>query len=272
VLGAFTAFGSFGIGEAFNAHGAAAASIGAGKMAGHVAAHAALGCASAAAAGGSCKAGAMAAGFSALAGHIPGISDTKLVGRMLIGGVASKLGGGEFANGALSAAFEYLYNYCSAGSCTSGFEPAMYDYWPGYKAGTLAYNQTFGDGSWTGWEVVDAVSVGAGVAGVVAKRLAGARLMDEAISARDALAESLKTQKNPPATVTAGYKAKGEVVAKACGGGKCAEDHVANALGKVEKFTPATRPRTGNEVPICLRCEATYGRSSFPSGTRFRSD
>jgi filamentous hemagglutinin len=40
----------------------------------------------------------------------------------------------------------------------------MYDYWPGYKAGTLAYNQAMGDGSWTMWEVVDAASIG--VAGV----------------------------------------------------------------------------------------------------------
>jgi hypothetical protein len=95
-----------------------------GAKAGHVAAHAALGCGMAAAAGGSCRAGGMAAGFSALAGHIPGISGTKLVGRMLIGGVASKLGGGEFANGALSAAFEYLYNNCSADmkSCFSKYE------------------------------------------------------------------------------------------------------------------------------------------------------
>jgi hypothetical protein len=118
VLGAINAFGSFGIGEAFNAHGAAAANMSNGAKAGHVAAHAALGCGMAAAAGGSCRAGGMAAGFSALAGHIPGISDTKLVGRMLIGGVASKLGGGEFANGALSAAFEYLYNYCGVNGCT----------------------------------------------------------------------------------------------------------------------------------------------------------
>ena len=38
----------------------------------------------------------------------------------------------------------------------------MYDYWPGYKAGTLVYNLTLGDGSWTGWELLDAASVGAG--------------------------------------------------------------------------------------------------------------
>lgn len=42
----------------------------------------------------------------------------------------------------------------------------MYDWWPGYKAGTLLYNQTVGDGSWTGWEVLDAASMGlSGTAG-----------------------------------------------------------------------------------------------------------
>ena len=39
-------------------------------------------------------------------------------------------------------------------------EQALYDWWPGYKAGTLLYNQTIGDGRWTGWEVLDAASVG----------------------------------------------------------------------------------------------------------------
>lgn len=35
-----------------------------------------------------------------------------------------------------------------------------------------------------------------------------------------------------PATITAGYNIDtGEVAARACGGGKCAEDHVVDALG-----------------------------------------
>lgn len=35
----------------------------------------------------------------------------------------------------------------------------LYDWWPGYKFGTLIYNTTFGDGDWTAWEVLDATSV-----------------------------------------------------------------------------------------------------------------
>lgn len=58
-----------------------------------------------------------------------------------------------------------VFNHCSHGGCTTKLEQTLYDWMPGYKAGTLLYNQTMGDGSWTGWEVLDAASVGAGVAG-----------------------------------------------------------------------------------------------------------
>lgn len=79
-----------------------------------------------------------------------------------------------------------------------------------------------------------------------------------------------------PATVTGGYNVKtGEVAARPCGGGKCAEDHVVDALGGIKedvRFTEAMRPRTGDQVPVCPRCESTYGREPFPPGTRFKSD
>jgi hypothetical protein len=39
-----------------------------------------------------------------------GINPGQMTARMIVGGIASKLGGGSFANGALSAAMEYLYN------------------------------------------------------------------------------------------------------------------------------------------------------------------
>jgi len=102
-------------------------------------------------------------------------------------------------------------------------------------------------------------------------------LLSEARIARDALSLELKPLNGKaPATVTAGYnEATGQVAARACGGGQCAEAHVVNALGgnKADvKFTEATRPRTGAEVPVCEKCEATYGRNSFPPGTQFKSD
>jgi hypothetical protein len=129
--------------------------------------HAAAGCIGASAAGGNCSSGALSAGFAEVAGgNIKFNSvEANLITRSVIGGTASVISGGKFANGATTAAFGYLFNYCSHAKCTSKLEQAMYDYWPGYKAGTLLYNQTIGDGSWTGWEVVDAVSVGASVAG-----------------------------------------------------------------------------------------------------------
>ena len=74
--------------------------------------HAAVGCAITAAGGGSCRSGAMAAGFSSFAG--PVLKDlnfeAKLVAKTVIGGTASVLGGGKFENGAITAAFGYLYN------------------------------------------------------------------------------------------------------------------------------------------------------------------
>lgn len=59
---------------------------------------------------------------------------------------------------------QYLFNECGSGKCSSKFEQTMYDWWPGYKAVTLLYNKTMGDGSWTVWELLDAASVGMGAA------------------------------------------------------------------------------------------------------------
>jgi RHS repeat-associated protein len=93
----------------------------------NVAAHAALGCASAMAQGSSCGSGAMAGGFSAAAAPLVGAT-TSFLGRGtagavggalvegVIGGTASVLGGGKFANGAQTAAFQYVYN-CFAHDC-----------------------------------------------------------------------------------------------------------------------------------------------------------
>jgi RHS repeat-associated protein len=99
----------------------------------------------------------------------------------------------------------------------------------------------------------------------------------EAAATRDALAESLAPLKGKaPAAVTGGYNVRtGEVAARACGGGKRAEDHVVGALGGKKadvRFTTAKRPRTGEEVPVCPRCESSYGRDSFPPETKFKTD
>ena len=103
--------------------------------------------------------------------------------------------------------------------------------------------------------------------------------LDEARVARDALSSSASKLSNSkrPATVTAGVNTKtGEVAARACGGGKCAEDHVVDALGGNKanvRFTEAVRPRTGEQVPVCTRCEGNFGRGAFPEKTtKFQSD
>ena len=47
------------------------------------------------------------------------------------------------------------------------------------------------------------------------------------------------------------------------------------ALGGVKgdvRFTEAVRPRTGAQVPVCARCEGTFGRQPFPPNTLFKTD
>ncbi|MCL2645168.1 MAG: DUF637 domain-containing protein, partial [Betaproteobacteria bacterium] len=81
-----------------------------------VAAHSAVGCASAAASGGNCSQGALAAGFGKFATlHMPtafqGNHAYQFTYVSVVGGTASVLGGGKFANGATTAAFGYLFNH-----------------------------------------------------------------------------------------------------------------------------------------------------------------
>lgn len=80
-----------------------------------IGAHALIGCASAAAGGGECAAGA--AGAAAAKGITLGASELGIksaegqyVLAAVAGGTASQLAGGRFANGALTAAFGYLFN------------------------------------------------------------------------------------------------------------------------------------------------------------------
>jgi RHS repeat-associated protein len=90
----------------------------------NVAGHAAVGCASALASGGSCKAGALSAGAGAAVS--PATARAGLVGGTaisgLVGGLAAIAGGGKFQDGAVTAAFGYLFNMAlhstSGGVCT----------------------------------------------------------------------------------------------------------------------------------------------------------
>jgi hypothetical protein len=111
------------------------------------------------------------------------------------------------------------------------------------------------------------------MAGNAINRIRG---LSKARAARDLLSGELAARGRPPATVTGGYNTKtGEVAARACGGGQCAETHVLDALGGAiddVRFTEAVRPRTGNEVPICPSCEATFGRDKFPPNAKFKTD
>jgi RHS repeat-associated protein len=103
-------------------------------------------------------------------------------------------------------------------------------------------------------------------------------LHEEAVAARDALATDLAQQSHPPATVVGAYSpSSGGVAAGASRGGGlgCAEGVCAEILGDPTdiQFTPAVRPRTGEVIPVCPSCEATYGRGAFPDpATPFATD
>jgi hypothetical protein len=130
VIGAFTAGAQFGIGELFG-HATPKFYNNFGVAVQKAIAHAAVGCAGAAAAGGSCKAGAMAAGFSSIAGPLlPGGGSQSFhagnfVGRMIVGAIGSKLGGGKYENGAMTAAMEYLFNALGGRLKVVGGTPAQ---------------------------------------------------------------------------------------------------------------------------------------------------
>jgi len=107
--GALTAGLTSGLASELELHGLAM--FGEAQHAGQIALHSAMGCAQASLAGGSCRSGAVAGLSTAFVS--PGLGEqtvTKLVEQAALGGIAAKLSGGKFANGALSAAFSYLFN------------------------------------------------------------------------------------------------------------------------------------------------------------------
>ncbi len=107
-----TAMAFDAVGTATGGHNPGADYFGSAKYYANLAGHAVVGCASSAASGGDCGSGAMGAGFSAAATPFAiGMGrDGGTIASAIIGGTASVLGGGRFANGAVTAAFGYLYN------------------------------------------------------------------------------------------------------------------------------------------------------------------
>lgn len=82
--------------------------------------HAAVGCARASATGGDCGDGALSAAAGAAWSNYGVKFDNptaNFVVTTTVGGTASVLGGGKFANGATTAAFGYLFNFCAHNGC-----------------------------------------------------------------------------------------------------------------------------------------------------------
>lgn len=107
---------------------------------------------------------------------------------------------------------------------------------------------------------------------------------DDLLSATEALRDDYaasafgSNKKSRPAVVTAGYNVETRQFAagRSHGDGTCAEVCVLNQLGgdpsKI-RLVSAVRPRTGNQHPICVTCEAYFGRESFVSrGVQFATD
>lgn len=102
--GAFRAIGYYG-------------ESGAWSPATYVAAHAATGCITESISGGSCKSGAISAGFSKWATvEGPDFGDFgNGVKSIVVGGTASVLAGGKFEDGAITAAYGYIFNQLKGG-------------------------------------------------------------------------------------------------------------------------------------------------------------
>lgn len=80
----------------------------------NIASHAAVRCGSAVASGGKCRPGALSGAAGSFATPLSnGLNpEGRLVVTTVAGGVASVAGGGKFGNGAVTAAFGYLFNAC----------------------------------------------------------------------------------------------------------------------------------------------------------------
>ncbi len=120
---AFTAVGDATMADAaytdIAGNNVAANGMSTGQVAANIAGHALVGCASAEASGGKCGQGALAAGFGAAAGFVPGIDNVLAKGVWVtaVGGIAAELGGGSFRDGAQSALMGYVFNCLAHQAC-----------------------------------------------------------------------------------------------------------------------------------------------------------
>lgn len=104
--------------------------------------------------------------------------------------------------------------------------------------------------------------------------------LDRARALRDRIADQLAddyrgTEYGPPAAVVGAINIKtGRYVVGESGTapGVCAEDDAVDRLGcapHLVLFTSAVRPRNGDDVPVCRKCQGNYGREQFEDGTNF---
>jgi len=128
------------------------------------------------------------------------------------------------------------------------------------------------------WEAVGEATtdllVGFGVSRALAAPgvVAEDELLRAARAARDAKAAEVGRVK---ATVTGGYHPPTGRVVSGCSSNPfgCAEDDVVRQLDvdpTEVRFTEAIRPRTGEEVPICARCQKKYTREQFPEEVEWK--
>lgn len=187
-------------GALFGVAGEVAAATGAGSAATY-GAHAVAGCASAAASGGECGRGALSAvvgkGITNGAGEL-GITDPvgKGVATAVAGGVAAEVGGGKFENGATTAAFGYLFNYCATGGdcwaaaqrqigqLSSAVGNGIKDLMSAVYPGAIVAECALGGCSALGWGVA-AIDVAPGGGKLAGKFFEGAVYTDKVIRQMD---------------------------------------------------------------------------------------
>jgi hypothetical protein len=136
IISEATAWAFYGVGSLTSALSSGLGSWG--TYVANVAGHAAVGCLSAVASGGRCGPGGLAAGAGAAIG--PVAAQGGLVGGSvisgLVGGLASRAGGGKFEDGAVTAAFGYLFTKVGAPQSSGASPPGVDGLQPTLVSGT----------------------------------------------------------------------------------------------------------------------------------------